>query len=264
MVSYISGCFHRGLNATNAAISGGVRRGLNAVNVVFSLMTPERVMKATMITFATFLGGVALYSPLNASFPSSGSINIISARGVCFSVYSLGVISSCVYLANKFFKIVPIEYNFRMKLHNWCEERRNTNEYPSRLIAAQEIIDCYIEDNHCLDLNNMNLTSLPESIGLLRNLKFVQLEHNELTSLPESIGFWSNLQAIWLQHNQLTSLPEAIQELPPDCKVFLGTSQFLPEVIVSRLTNFDIGPSIFGLPSIPLNTLDDCKNMKRE
>ena len=38
------------------------------------------------------------------------------------------------------------------------------------------------------------LTSLPESIGNLTNLKYLYLKNNELTSLPESIGNLSNLE----------------------------------------------------------------------
>jgi Leucine-rich repeat (LRR) protein len=54
------------------------------------------------------------------------------------------------------------------------------------------------------------LTSLPESIGNLRGLQVLQLDHNKLTSLPESIG---NLTALWwlkANNNQLTALPESI------------------------------------------------------
>ena len=62
-----------------------------------------------------------------------------------------------------------------------------------------------------LDLQRNKLTSLPESIGNLK-CEYLNLRGNNLTSLPESIG---NLRCEYLNllYNKLTSLPESIGNL---------------------------------------------------
>lgn len=69
------------------------------------------------------------------------------------------------------------------------------------------------QDNHIVQLNLISLsestgplTSLPESIGSLTELQFLDLKDIELISLPESIGSLSSLQFLGLDYNQLTSL----------------------------------------------------------
>jgi len=60
---------------------------------------------------------------------------------------------------------------------------------------------------------NINLISLPESIGGLSNLIELDLDYNNLTTLPESIGNLSKLKEIVLDHNQITILPESFKKL---------------------------------------------------
>jgi leucine-rich repeat protein SHOC2 len=85
-------------------------------------------------------------------------------------------------------------------------------------------------------LNN-NLTSLPESIGNLRNLSKLVLNNNQLTSLPESISNLTNLSELVLNNN-LTSLPESIGNLTNLSELVLNNNQLtsLPESI-GNLTN---------------------------
>jgi Leucine-rich repeat (LRR) protein len=73
--------------------------------------------------------------------------------------------------------------------------------------------DYDIETTFELNLSCKELTSLPESIGELVNLKILSLYNNQLTSLPESIGKLTNLNILYLENNQLTSLPESIGKL---------------------------------------------------
>ena len=84
-----------------------------------------------------------------------------------------------------------------------------------------------------LNLNENQLTSLPEEIGLMTGLKELYLSEepadvapggdwiddgieelylseNQLTSLPEEIGLMTGLKELYLNENQLTSLPEEI------------------------------------------------------
>jgi internalin A len=62
-------------------------------------------------------------------------------------------------------------------------------------------------------LNHLGLTTLPESISQLSQLRDLYLSHNQLTTLPESISQLSQLRDLYLSDNKLTTLPESISQL---------------------------------------------------
>lgn len=76
-----------------------------------------------------------------------------------------------------------------------------------------------------LDLRDMQLTELPESIGQLQQLRKLDLGHdyskgsandktkNQLTTLPDSLGQLTQLTNLNLSHNQLTALPDSLGQL---------------------------------------------------
>uniref|UniRef100_UPI002623B4C3 leucine-rich repeat domain-containing protein n=1 Tax=uncultured Microscilla sp. TaxID=432653 RepID=UPI002623B4C3 len=86
------------------------------------------------------------------------------------------------------------------------------------------------------------LTSLPENLGKLVNLKYLFLKNTQLTSLPESIGELVNLQELCLSDTQLTSLPENLGKLVNLKHLDLSNNQLtsldLCEKLVSRLREF--------------------------
>jgi hypothetical protein len=102
---------------------------------------------------------------------------------------------------------------FERELQSWVEEKQETDEYDSRLRAAEKIRECYVSQGACLDLNMGMLTSLPEAIGRLRSLKCLRVLHNQLESLPEAIGNLRSLETLDLSGNHLESLPESIGNL---------------------------------------------------
>ena len=61
-----------------------------------------------------------------------------------------------------------------------------------------------------LVINNNEITSIPISIGLLRNLKVLIADENKIDSLPASIGSCSQLRILSLSQNQLHSLPDEV------------------------------------------------------
>jgi internalin A len=69
------------------------------------------------------------------------------------------------------------------------------------------------ENSTSLDLSGNQLTSLPESIGALSNLRVLDLRNNRLKRLSAAIGQLTNLQELYLYDNQLTNLPAAIGQL---------------------------------------------------
>ena len=67
-------------------------------------------------------------------------------------------------------------------------------------ISNSEIIDA---------LNNYN-TITPDTRMKLQNITKLELNDSEITNLPESIGNLTNLIGINLENNQLTCLPEPL------------------------------------------------------
>ncbi len=84
-----------------------------------------------------------------------------------------------------------------------------------------------------LDCSRNQLTSLPESIGNLTQLKTFYCSSNQLTALPESIGNLTQLKAFLCNSNQLTSLPESIGNLTQLKAFYCGYNRLtaLPESI---------------------------------
>jgi internalin A len=69
------------------------------------------------------------------------------------------------------------------------------------------------ENATSLDLSGGKLTSLPDSIRQLTNLRILDLRNNQLKRLSEAVGQLTNLQELYLYDNQLTNLPVAIGQL---------------------------------------------------
>ncbi|MFX0061962.1 MAG: leucine-rich repeat protein [Candidatus Hermodarchaeota archaeon] len=64
-----------------------------------------------------------------------------------------------------------------------------------------------------LNLNKLNLESLPESFGDLQNLESLDLQNNALKSLPKSFGTLIKLERLELMGNPIQSLPESFKNL---------------------------------------------------
>eukprot|EP00002_Diphylleia_rotans_P037245 TRINITY_DN829_c0_g1_i9.p1 TRINITY_DN829_c0_g1~~TRINITY_DN829_c0_g1_i9.p1 ORF type:complete len:276 (-),score=35.96 TRINITY_DN829_c0_g1_i9:123-950(-) len=62
-------------------------------------------------------------------------------------------------------------------------------------------------------LNSNQLSSLPESIGLLTNLKQLYLNQNHLSCLPRSIGNLTKLTNLWTYDNVIIELPDSFIRL---------------------------------------------------
>ena len=64
-----------------------------------------------------------------------------------------------------------------------------------------------------LSFRDMGLTTLPDAIGQLSQLRELYLSGNQLTTLPDSIGQLVRLKTLYVQNNQLTMLPDSIGQL---------------------------------------------------
>ena len=81
------------------------------------------------------------------------------------------------------------------------------------LIGQNIIVEAIKNGNRTLDLTHRNLRNVPTLLSRLDEIVEVQLAHNLLTSLPGSIGSMKNLQILRLQNCQLEELPETFGDL---------------------------------------------------
>jgi internalin A len=105
-----------------------------------------------------------------------------------------------------------------------------------------------------LDLSDLGLTKLPESIAQLSQLQILYLDGNQLTVLPESVTQLSLLEELSLTDNQLTTLPESVAQLSLLEVLYLDGNQLtmLPEALrkLTRLEELFLhGNEALGLPA---------------
>ena len=89
-----------------------------------------------------------------------------------------------------------------------------------------------------LDLSYYMITTLPESVSVLRSLKSLDLAGTKLESLPENIGLMSALEVLDLRLTGISELPDSICNLLEMRKLNLSRSALmkLPDGM-GRLTN---------------------------
>jgi len=94
------------------------------------------------------------------------------------------------------------------------------------------------------ELCSMNLTELPESIGQLTQLLFLDLRANRLTKIPELPGNLFQLRTLYLSHNELITLPESLGRLTQLTELDLSSNQLttLPESLgqLTKLTKLNL------------------------
>jgi Leucine-rich repeat (LRR) protein len=82
--------------------------------------------------------------------------------------------------------------------------------------AEPIIVPTYIgllQNLRSLNLFCNSLTSIPSELGLLQNLKTLNLSNNFLTSIPSELGLLQNLQSLYLSGNKLTFIPSELGNL---------------------------------------------------
>eukprot|EP00002_Diphylleia_rotans_P037400 TRINITY_DN8349_c0_g1_i3.p1 TRINITY_DN8349_c0_g1~~TRINITY_DN8349_c0_g1_i3.p1 ORF type:complete len:206 (-),score=69.87 TRINITY_DN8349_c0_g1_i3:134-751(-) len=113
-----------------------------------------------------------------------------------------------------------------------------------------------------LILKNNALSSLPESIGKLPNLKILEVEANKLSSLPASMSSLSKLEVLNASYNQISSL-EALSTSTSLVSVALDMNKIqsidqLPFERMERLSSFSAsGNQIVDIPT----TVEKLQNM---
>ena len=100
-------------------------------------------------------------------------------------------------------------------------------EFPASVVGAKKLVYLNLDRNRVqtlpeqlpaclrwLRLNGNGLTSVPEAIGGLKDLRRIYLNDNSLASLPASFAALEALEDVALANNRLEAFPEALVGLP--------------------------------------------------
>ena len=123
-----------------------------------------------------------------------------------------------------------------------------------------------------LNLHFNQITNIPETIGELTQLTEIYLENNLFGILPESIGNLTNLITLNINENQLTSIPENIGNLTGLEKLLLYNNSLtsLPESICnifSNLSQYDFSdnyicpPYPYCIENVGYQDTSDCEEL---
>ena len=100
-------------------------------------------------------------------------------------------------------------------------------EFPASVSGAKELAYLNLDRNRIqsitneppsslrwLRLNGNGLTSVPDAIGKLKDLRRIYLNDNSISSLPQSFASLEALEDVALANNRLESFPEVLVRLP--------------------------------------------------
>src|SRR5690348_11235895 len=61
-----------------------------------------------------------------------------------------------------------------------------------------------------LDLADLGLTAIPESLASLPNLRYLYLENNQISAIPDSLASLVNLRFLRLDRNRIAAIPDSL------------------------------------------------------
>ncbi len=116
-----------------------------------------------------------------------------------------------------------------------------------------------------LHLSNTSLQRLPDTIGQLSQLQVLLLVGTPLQQIPDSIGQLCQLQALHLSHTQLQQLPEAIGQLRElrTLSLYNTPLQKLPDSIgqLTHLQTLDLSNSLLEQLPEAIGQLTEIQNL---
>ncbi len=115
-----------------------------------------------------------------------------------------------------------------------------------------------------LNLNGNGLNTLPENIGNLKKLKELNIRDNNLSILPESIGNLKELKELDIGDNYLKVLPESIGNLKELKELNIGDNnlKILPESIGNLKALKELSMHYNNLNTLP-ESIGNLKELKR-
>lgn len=114
-----------------------------------------------------------------------------------------------------------------------------------------------------LDLSDLNLTDVPESLERLVNLEVLNLNSNQITAIPGSIVHLVNLQSLSLNNNQITTVPEALVQVATLRSLHLHGNQItaIPDSLTRMANLQSLSLSSNKITAIP-DSLAELPNLK--
>jgi Leucine-rich repeat (LRR) protein len=64
-----------------------------------------------------------------------------------------------------------------------------------------------------LGINDLNLTTIPDSLGELSNLEVLNASNNQIRAIPEFVSNLKNLRFLYLSTNQISAIPDSLAKL---------------------------------------------------
>lgn len=136
--------------------------------------------------------------------------------------------------------------NFIQSIATWQNDeiRTNSNNQQNIHLAGSKFIECYlrIEEPYDLDLNHLGLTTLPQAIGQLRSLQYLNCSDNNISSIPNSISELSNLRNLNISNNAIRGTLPDLSSLN-DLRIFVASHNYIDE-FPSQILNL---PSIINI-----------------
>lgn len=135
-------------------------------------------------------------------------------------------------------KIASSNYKSVMKNSDVLSEIQSLDMHRSKLSTQQisEILaKCNPEKLEILNLDDNNLTTIPQEVFTFSKLKWLKLARNKLNELPDDIGNLTQLTILKLDHNQLQDLPSTVENLTNILQLYLEYNKIktVPTVIPS-------------------------------
>ncbi|MCE7922801.1 MAG: TIR domain-containing protein [Haliscomenobacteraceae bacterium CHB4] len=156
-----------------------------------------------------------------------------------------------------------------MELFNFFKKKPNQEDRPqpatkSKIISSEiemqkkgyeealkRIEQVKKDQKTVLNLSDLNLDTIPESIGELKNLTEFHARKNQLVALPDSISELKNLTRLDVRNNQICSLPNNIGNLIKliNLEVFKNKITILPDSVghLKDLIRLDLADNQFSV-----------------
>ena len=116
----------------------------------------------------------------------------------------------------------------------------NFNITESKLLKIPNSIGLLTELKR-LDLSRNNIVDVPDSIGSLNSLNKLNLSYNKIFEIPDSILALSSLKSLDMSHNHIQKIPESITNLNSLVELNLEKNKIkvIPQSLKSFLDSLD-------------------------
>ncbi|XP_006159627.1 leucine-rich repeat-containing protein 69 isoform X2 [Tupaia chinensis] len=143
---------------------------------------------------------------------------------VCPEIRTLTQLTS-LNLGNNLLEAVPEELKYLVSL-------RKLHLFGNRICRFASGVCDGLQNLILLNLNNNQLTWLPQEIGRLKSLVYMSINHNQLAIIPTELCSLLNLVELQLNYNQVIYIPEEIKFLKDLQKLLLARNN------IKALPNF--------------------------